>query len=176
MNQVDPNRTVPSNHPTTDETKPVRLDSRDSPNHSQAVAGEGAPTVMKGTAHLPRTFPAETPCGHVTPGTDRQQHQGTTRSAGVSILQALTDLPAGAGFGSVGRPGRASTSRIRGDYPLVHGPLGSKLLIVHHGVTHLESVQVGAILIAGEPIPAGPDGGQNHGPGAGEGVQHHAGA
>ena len=75
-----------------------------------------------------------------------------------------------------GTPRTASTSRIRGDNPLVHGPLGSKLLIVHHGVTHLESVQVGAILIAGEPIPAGPDGGQNHGPGAGEGVQHHAGA
>ena len=176
MNQVDPNMTGPSHHPTTDETKPVRLDSRDSPNHSRAVAGEGAPTVMKGTAHLPRTFPAETPCGHVTPGTDRQQHQGTTRSSGVSILQAPDGPARGYWIWLSGAPRTASTSRIRGDNPLVHGPLGSKLLIVHHGVTHLESVQVGAILIAGEPIPAGPDGGQNHGPGAGEGVQHHAGA
>ena len=100
MNQVDPSRTGPSHHPTTDEAKPVRLDSRDSPIHSRAVAGEGAPTVTKGTAHLPRTFPAE------TPAQTEQQHQGTTRSSGVSMLQAQTDLPAGTGFGSVERPGR----------------------------------------------------------------------
>ena len=92
------------------------------------------------------------------------------------MLQAQTNLPAGTGFGSVWAPRTASTSRITEDYPLVHGPLGSKLLIVDHGTTHLENVQVGEILIAGQPVPAGPDGGQNHGPGAGEGVQHHAGA